>query len=96
MRYDFDGFGYQYIDSGSGSDWQTRHPDAEPLYATPSLAAQDGLVDALRPLVDLQHQKGAWSIIQKAASDFEPVTLTITKRQMLDLLAALASIEVKS
>jgi len=33
MRYDFDGFGWQYIDSGSGSDWQTRHPDAEPLYS---------------------------------------------------------------
>jgi hypothetical protein len=32
MRYSFDGFGYKYIDSGSGSDWRTRHPDAEPLY----------------------------------------------------------------
>jgi hypothetical protein len=32
MRYGFDGFGYKYIDSGSGSDWRTRHPDAEPLY----------------------------------------------------------------
>jgi len=31
-RYDFDGYGYQYIDSGSGSDWQTRIKDAEPLY----------------------------------------------------------------
>ena len=34
MRYGFDGFGYKYIDSGSGSDWRTRHPDAEPLYAS--------------------------------------------------------------
>lgn len=32
MRYGFDGFGYKYIDSGSGGDWRTRHPDAEPLY----------------------------------------------------------------
>jgi len=24
IRYDFDGYGYQYMDSGSGSDWQTR------------------------------------------------------------------------
>jgi hypothetical protein len=31
IRYDFDGYGYQYIDSGSGSDWQTR-VDGEPLY----------------------------------------------------------------
>jgi hypothetical protein len=35
MRYDFDGYGYKYIDSGSGSDWQTR-VDGEPLYIHPS------------------------------------------------------------
>ena len=32
MRYDFDGYGYMYIDNGSGSDWQTRIKGAEPLY----------------------------------------------------------------
>jgi hypothetical protein len=31
IRYDFDGYGYKYMDSGSGSDWQTR-VDGEPLY----------------------------------------------------------------
>jgi hypothetical protein len=35
IRYDFDGYGYQYIDSGSGSDWQTR-VDGEPLYIHPA------------------------------------------------------------
>ena len=34
-RYGFDGYGWQYIDNGSGSDWAIRHPDAEPLYAQP-------------------------------------------------------------
>jgi hypothetical protein len=34
IRYDFDGYGYQYMDSGSGSDWQTR-VDGELLYADP-------------------------------------------------------------
>jgi hypothetical protein len=34
IRYDFDGYGYQYMDSGSGSDWQTR-VDGELLYAHP-------------------------------------------------------------
>ena len=34
VRYDYDGYGYQYIDSGSGSDWQTR-VQGEPLYTTP-------------------------------------------------------------
>lgn len=36
MRYDWDGYGFQYIDGGSGSDWQTRKQDAEPLYASPA------------------------------------------------------------
>ena len=34
IRYDFDGYGYQYMDSGSGSDWQTR-VKGEPLYTHP-------------------------------------------------------------
>jgi len=34
MRYDFDGYGYMYIDSGSGSDWQTRKK-VEFLYTKP-------------------------------------------------------------
>ena len=40
MRYDFDGYGYKYIDAGSGSDWQTRIKDAEPVYASPQPAQQ--------------------------------------------------------
>jgi hypothetical protein len=39
MRYSFDGNGYRYIDSGSGSNWQEfakrNFPDAEPLYEHP-------------------------------------------------------------
>lgn len=33
VRYGFDGYGWFYIDSGSGSDWKDRYPDAELLYA---------------------------------------------------------------
>jgi len=36
IRYDFDGYGYQYIDFGSGSDWQTR-VQGEPLYTAPQI-----------------------------------------------------------
>ena len=35
IRYDFDGYGYQYMDSGSGSDWQTR-VEGEFLYTNPA------------------------------------------------------------
>jgi len=35
IRYDFDGYGYQYMDSGSGSDWQTR-VEGEFLYTHPA------------------------------------------------------------
>jgi len=43
MRYDFDGYGYLYIDSGSGSDWQTRIKDAEPLYTAPQKTYEDAI-----------------------------------------------------
>jgi hypothetical protein len=39
VRYGFDGYGYLYLDGGSGSDWMTRIPDAEKLYAAPQLEA---------------------------------------------------------
>ena len=42
MRYDFDGYGYKYIDSGSGSDWQTRERGAEPLYTHPQPKQEQG------------------------------------------------------
>ena len=40
IRYNFDGYGYQYIDSGSGSDWQTR-VDGELLYTHPAKTLTD-------------------------------------------------------
>jgi hypothetical protein len=40
IRYDFDGYGYQYMDSGSGSDWQTRVV-GEPLYIHPAKTLTD-------------------------------------------------------
>jgi hypothetical protein len=40
IRYDFDGYGYQYMDSGSGSDWQTR-VEGEPLYTHPAKEITD-------------------------------------------------------
>ena len=45
IRYDFDGYGYQYMDSGSGSDWQTR-VEGEFLYTHPA------------SLVDWSYQQG--------------------------------------
>jgi hypothetical protein len=40
IRYDFDGYGYKYMDSGSGSDWQTR-VEGEPLYTHPAKTLTD-------------------------------------------------------
>jgi hypothetical protein len=34
-RYDFDGYGYMYMDAGSGSDWAVRLKDCEFLYTHP-------------------------------------------------------------
>jgi len=44
IRYDFDGYGYQYIDSGSGSDWQTR-VEGEFLYTHPAKTLTDEEID---------------------------------------------------
>jgi hypothetical protein len=46
IRYDFDGYGYQYMDSGSGSDWQTR-VDGEPLYTHPLKELTDEEIKAI-------------------------------------------------
>jgi len=35
LRYDFYGYGYLYMDAGSGSDWASRVKDCEFLYTHP-------------------------------------------------------------
>ena len=35
VRYDFDGYGYIYMDAGSGSDWASRVKNCEFLYTHP-------------------------------------------------------------
>lgn len=50
MRYDCDDYGYRYIDGGSGSDWRTRHPDAEPLYTSAALRAATPAPDVVELL----------------------------------------------
>ena len=35
VRYDFDGYGYMYMDAGSGSDWASRVKNCEFLYTSP-------------------------------------------------------------
>lgn len=46
VRYDFDGYGWKYIDNGSGSDWMTRHPDGELLYDGPCAAVKASAIPA--------------------------------------------------
>ena len=46
IRYDFDGYGYQYMDSGSGSDWQTR-AEGEFLYTHPVKEHDIGISHAI-------------------------------------------------
>ena len=36
IRYDFDGYGYQYRDAGHGSNWMARLPEGELLYTHPA------------------------------------------------------------
>ena len=64
MRYDFDGYGYQYIDFGSGSDWQTREKGAEPLYTKPQTKKWVGLTD--EDIQKLAAEKHDWQSLYLA------------------------------
>jgi hypothetical protein len=68
MRYGFDGFGYKYIDSGSGSDWRTRHPDAEPLYAQPQTDALKIAREALERIRDDEDIDAVWVAMSALAA----------------------------
>jgi hypothetical protein len=41
VRYYFDGYGYSYMDAGSGSDWASRVKDCEFLYIHPQKELTD-------------------------------------------------------
>lgn len=58
MRYDFDGYGYKYIDNGS--DWQTRIKDAEPVYGSPQQRKPLDVVEIMR----------MWSSAKNSVVDF--------------------------
>ena len=64
IRYDFDGYGYQYMDSGSGSDWQAR-VKGEPLYTHPVKELTDEeITSVFRASSD--HIEFARAILRKA------------------------------
>jgi len=54
MRYDFDGYGWLYIDNGSGSNWKEKIKNAEPLFTAPSQRTWVGLTDA--EIAELHHE----------------------------------------
>jgi hypothetical protein len=81
IRYDFDGYGYQYMDSGSGSDWQTR-VDGELLYAHPACkhgvddgACKECYQDATEPVKELHLS------LQKSKQTGELLAVTYTDDQ---------------
>lgn len=50
----------------------------------------EALCEASLPFADLKYQRGAYGIISKSVQDLDPVTVTVTKAQMIGLLAALS------
>ena len=67
MRYDFDGYGYKYIDNGSGSDWKTRIKEAEPVYALPQRTDQEQQIETLKRCL-FQMQEAAKDLVEQAKS----------------------------
>ncbi len=58
MRYDFDGYGWLYIDNGSGSNWKEKIKNAEPLFTAPPQRKPltDDLYNELLFAVSKKHQ----------------------------------------
>lgn len=55
VRYGFDGYGWKYMDAGSGSDWLKRamaESDAEPLYDNPASQTDRATFDAMCAMRD--------------------------------------------
>lgn len=74
MRYDFDGYGWKYIDNGSGSDWMTRHPEGEFLFTKPQALQPQAADDKIKALAakapkDVRIYPGGGEVIPQAASD---------------------------
>jgi hypothetical protein len=84
--------GYSYMDSPAEivSDLQNDVEEAEAarLTAERDLAAA---VEVLRPFVDLGPQRGAWGVISKKLDGMAPLTVTVTKAQMLAACTFLAT-----
>jgi len=60
VRFGWDGEGYQYMDNGSGSDWKTRIPDAELLYAHPQPAQAQAVDGEAVELPEIYEQYRTW------------------------------------
>lgn len=60
VRYDFDGYGWRYVDNGSGSDWLERGmklEDAELVYTVPAPAAKPAVRSGVFRYIDEQVRK---------------------------------------
>ena len=55
MRYDYDGYGWLYIDNGSGSNWREKIKNAEPLYTAPPQRTWVGLTEEERDHLEGLH-----------------------------------------
>lgn len=59
MRGDYDGYGYRYIDNGSGSNWMNRNPNWEHLFTADQMRqyADDCVKEELRK-IELEKKDG--------------------------------------
>lgn len=76
IRHDFDGYGWQYIDNGSGSDWLERHPDGEMLYAADAITALLAKL-AERDANNKRLREALWQIAELTARRQLPLTAQI-------------------
>jgi hypothetical protein len=75
--------------------WPAKRLDAL-LNALETQGAHEGVIEALReafaPFVDIGAQKGAWGAISKKLDGMAPLTVTVTKAQMLAAITAIRAL----
>ena len=73
------------------ADWGEQEFDVlSPQDAAKAADIISDLLEALEPFTDLRAQTGAHGIISKRLDGMAPITVTVTKAQMLRAVAAIA------
>lgn len=93
IRHNFDGYGWCFLDNGSGSNWLARgmkYEDAEPLYQASALAALQAQLDEAREERDMHYIRCASLLFSDVLRDTTTGDIRKLAAEYVDAKAELA------